>query len=68
VDSVYKDEAPMLYIGERLGNAADPLVDVAVDPIEGTKLVAEGTPGSIAVVALATRNSLFVTPGMMYMD
>jgi fructose-1,6-bisphosphatase II len=63
-----KDEAPMLSVGERLGNGAHPRVDVAIHPIEGTTLVAEGTPGSIAVVALATRNSLFATPGIMYVD
>jgi fructose-1,6-bisphosphatase II len=44
------------------------MVDVAVDPIEGTALVAEGMPGSIAVVAIAERGSLFATPGIMYMD
>jgi fructose-1,6-bisphosphatase II len=63
-----KDEAPMLYVGEHLGNGSPPMVDVAVDPIEGTALVAEGMPGSIAVVAIAERGSLFATPGIMYMD
>jgi fructose-1,6-bisphosphatase II len=63
-----KDAAPMLYVGEHLGNGSPPLVDVAVDPIEGTALVAEGMPGSIAVVAIAQRGSLFATPGIMYMD
>ena len=56
-----KDEAPMLYIGERVGNGSSPEVDVAVDPIDGTRLVAQGLPGGIATVALAERGSLFYT-------
>ena len=56
-----KDEAPMLYIGERVGNGNPPEVDVAVDPIDGTRLVARGLPGGIATVALAERGSLFYT-------
>ena len=48
-----KDEAPMLFIGERVGNGSPPEVDVAVDPIDGTRLVARGLPGGIATVALA---------------
>jgi fructose-1,6-bisphosphatase II len=56
-----KDEAPMLYIGERVGNGNPPEVDVAVDPIDGTRLVARGLPGGIATVALADRGSLFQT-------
>ncbi|MCZ7574553.1 MAG: class II fructose-bisphosphatase [Ardenticatenaceae bacterium] len=63
-----KDEAPMLYVGERLGTGTPPEVDVAVDPVEGTTLLAEGMPGSIAVIAIASRGSLFATPGIMYMD
>jgi fructose-1,6-bisphosphatase II len=63
-----KDEAPMLYIGEQLGNGKLPSVDIAVDPIEGTTLLAEGMPGAIAVVAIAERGSLFATPGIMYME
>jgi fructose-1,6-bisphosphatase II len=63
-----KDEAPMLYIGEELGNGKPPVVDIAVDPIEGTTLLAEGMPGAIAVVAIAERGSLFATPGIMYME
>src|SRR6266436_8227346 len=47
-----KDKAPMLYIGERVGNGTQPKVDVAVDPIDGTRLVARGLPGGIATVAL----------------
>src|SRR5437879_8789094 len=56
-----KDEAPMLYIGERVGNGSPPEVDVAVDPIDGTRLVARGLPGGIATVALAERGSMFHT-------
>jgi fructose-1,6-bisphosphatase II len=56
-----KDEAPMLYIGERVGNGNPPEVDVAVDPIEGTRLLARGLPGSISTVALAERGSMFYT-------
>ncbi|HEY0603752.1 MAG TPA: class II fructose-bisphosphatase [Herpetosiphonaceae bacterium] len=63
-----KDEAPMLYIGEVLGNGHPPSVDIAVDPVEGTTLLAEGMPGAIAVVAIAERGSLFATPGIMYME
>ncbi|MHB1500380.1 MAG: class II fructose-bisphosphatase [Candidatus Dormibacteria bacterium] len=56
-----KDQAPMLYIGEEVGNGNPPLVDVAVDPIDGTRLVARGLPGGIATVALAERDSLLQT-------
>ena len=56
-----KDEAPMLYIGEQVGNGNPPRVDVAVDPIDGTRLVARGLPGGIATVALAERDTMFMT-------
>jgi fructose-1,6-bisphosphatase II len=56
-----KDEAPMLYIGERVGNGNPPQVDVAVDPIDGTRLVARGLPGGISTVALAERGSMYHT-------
>ena len=56
-----KDEAPMLFIGEHVGNGNPPQVDVAVDPIDGTRLVARGLPGGIATVALADRGSMFFT-------
>ena len=56
-----KDEAPMLYIGEHVGNGNPPMVDVAVDPIDGTRLVARGLPGGIATVALAERDCMFFT-------
>ncbi len=62
-----KDEAPMLYIGERIGNGNLPEVDVAVDPVDGTTLTANGQPGAISVVALAERGSLFFTH-VPYMD
>jgi fructose-1,6-bisphosphatase II len=61
------DEAPMLYIGERLGTGSAPEVDVAVDPLEGTITVAEGGAGAITVVAAAPRGSLLHAPDM-YMD
>ncbi len=60
------DEAPMLYIGEKVG-AGGIEVDIAVDPLEGTNLVAKGTPGSIAVLAVAPRGGLLHAPDM-YMD
>jgi len=62
-----KDEAPMLYIGEPLGNGEPPRVDVAVDPVDGTTLTAAGLPGAISVVALAERDTLFFTH-VPYMD
>lgn len=60
------DEAPMLYIGEKIG-AGGPAVDVAIDPLEGTSLVAKGLNGSIAVVAVAPRGHLLHAPDM-YME
>ncbi|MFO7168560.1 MAG: class II fructose-bisphosphatase [Chloroflexota bacterium] len=63
-----KDEAPMLYTGERVGSGAPPEVDVAVDPIEGTTLLAEGMPGAISVVAVAERGALNNWSGIAYMD
>jgi len=62
-----KDEAPMLYIGEHIGNGEPPRVDVAVDPVDGTTLTAAGLPGAISVVALAERDTLFFTH-VPYMD
>jgi fructose-1,6-bisphosphatase II len=56
-----KDEAPMLYFGEQIGNGEEPEVDVAVDPIEGTSLTASGLPGAISVVALAERGTMLTT-------
>ncbi len=63
-----KDEAPMLYVGEEIGNGLPPEVDVAVDPVDGTRLTALGLPGAIAVVAVADRGSMFAAPpGVYYM-
>ena len=53
-----RDEAPMLYIGEELGNGDGPEVDIAVDPLEGTTLCAKNQPGSMAVVAIAAGGTL----------
>lgn len=63
-----KDEAPMLYTGEQIGTGEAPHVDVAVDPVEGTTLLAEGMPGAISVVAVAERGSLYAWSGIAYMD
>ncbi len=64
-----KDEAPMLYVGEEVGNGLPPEVDVAVDPVDGTRLTALGLPGAIAVVATADRGSMFkAPPGVYYME
>ncbi|MBK7217683.1 MAG: class II fructose-bisphosphatase [Candidatus Promineofilum sp.] len=63
-----KDEAPMLYNGERTGNGSGPMVDVAVDPVEGTNLLAKGLPNSIAVVAVAPRGTMFNPGPAFYMD
>src|SRR3954471_9050151 len=52
-----KDEAPMLYNGERIGDGSPPEVDIAVDPLEGTTLTAKGMPRALAVIALAERGS-----------
>lgn len=61
------DEAPMLYIGEKLGTGMGPEVDVAVDPVEGTNLVASGGWNALAVIAIADRGNLLHAPDM-YMD
>ncbi|ASN04046.1 class II fructose-bisphosphatase [Virgibacillus necropolis] len=61
------DEAPMLYIGEELGTGTGPSVDVAVDPLEGTNIVAQGTWNALAVIAIADHKSLLHAPDM-YMD
>ncbi len=64
-----KDQAPMLYEGERVGSGNGPEVDIAVDPIDGTRLLALGMPNSIAVVAIATRGSMYAAPpGIFYMS
>ncbi|MEW5919488.1 MAG: class II fructose-bisphosphatase [Bacillota bacterium] len=61
------DEAPMLYIGEKVGFGTPPQVDVAVDPLEGTNLVAKGLPNALSVLAVAPRNGLLHAPDI-YMD
>ena len=63
-----KDEAPMLYNGESVGTGALPKVDIAVDPIDGTRLLAEGRPGSIAVLAAAPAGSMFDPGPCVYME
>jgi fructose-1,6-bisphosphatase II len=54
-----KDEAPMLYNGEEVGNGEGPGVDVAVDPVDGTTLTANGEPNALSVIALAARGAMF---------
>jgi fructose-1,6-bisphosphatase II len=61
------DEAPMLYIGEKVGTGTEPNVDVAVDPLEGTNLVAKGLPNALSVVAVAPRGCLLHAPDV-YME
>ncbi len=61
------DEAPMLYIGERVGNLQGPEVDVAVDPLEGTNIVAQGLDNAISVLAIADKGNLLHAPDM-YME
>ncbi|HEX9873268.1 MAG TPA: class II fructose-bisphosphatase [Deferrimonas sp.] len=61
------DEAPMLYIGEKVGNGSAPEVDIAVDPLEGTNICAKGTNGSITTIAMAPRGGFLHAPDM-YMD
>jgi fructose-1,6-bisphosphatase II len=63
-----KDEAPMLYNGERVGNGEPPEVDVAVDPLEGTRLTSVGQPNAIAVIAVAERGTMFFPGAAVYMD
>lgn len=63
-----KDEAPMLFNGERVGNGAPLLMDVAVDPVDGTRLTAEGGPGALAVIGAAERGSMYAPGSMVYMD
>jgi fructose-1,6-bisphosphatase II len=63
-----KDEAPMLYNGEEVGNGQQPEVDVAVDPLEGTRLTATGQPNAIAVIAVAERGTMLFPGAAVYMD
>src|ERR1700691_5270971 len=63
-----KDEAPMLYNGEHIGDGTPPEVDIAVDPLEGTRLTALGMPSAIAVIALAERGTMFDPGPCVYME
>jgi len=56
------DEAPMLYIGEKLGNGKGPTIDIAVDPVEGTNFAANNLPGALSVIAISTKGNLFQAP------
>ena len=63
-----KDEAPMLYNGEQIGDGSPPQVDIAVDPLEGTELCANGLPNSLAVIALSERGTMFDPGPCVYMN
>ncbi|HEX2505208.1 MAG TPA: class II fructose-bisphosphatase [Gaiellaceae bacterium] len=63
-----KDEAPMLYNGERIGSGEPPDVDVAVDPLEGTRLTSVGQPNAIAVIAVSERGTMLFPGAAVYMD
>ncbi len=63
-----KDEAPMLFNGEQIGDGTPPQVDIAVDPLEGTRLTALGMPSALAVIALSERGSMFDPGPCVYME
>jgi len=63
-----KDEAPMLYNGESVGDGEGPECDVAVDPVDGTTLLAEGMPNAIAVIAVSDRGTMYDPSAVFYMD
>jgi fructose-1,6-bisphosphatase II len=63
-----KDEAPMLYNGEHIGDGSPPEVDIAVDPLEGTTLTARGMPSALSVIALAERGTMFDPGPCVYME
>ena len=63
-----KDEAPMLHHGEQVGNGQPPEVDIAVDPLEGTRLAADGRPNALAVIALSERGTMFDPGPCVYME
>jgi fructose-1,6-bisphosphatase II len=63
-----KDEAPMLHNGERVGDGSPPEVDIAVDPLEGTRLAAHGRPNALAVIALSERGTMFDPGPCVYME
>ena len=63
-----KDQAPMLFIGEYIGDGHPPKVDIAVDPVDGTTLLSKGLPGAIAALALSARGTMKVPPQFAYMN
>jgi fructose-1,6-bisphosphatase II len=63
-----KDEAPMLYNGEQIGDGSPPEVDIAVDPLEGTRLTVQGQPAALAVIALSERGTMFDPGPCVYME
>ena len=63
-----KDEAPMLFNGEKVGTGHDPAIDIAVDPVDGTRLLSEGRPGSLAVIAASARGGMFDPGPCVYME
>jgi fructose-1,6-bisphosphatase II len=63
-----KDEAPMLYNGEQVGNGSPPAVDIAVDPVDGTTLTAKALPDALAVIAVAERGAMFDPGPCVYME
>src|SRR6202522_4562437 len=63
-----KDEAPMLYNGEQIGDGSPPQVDIAVDPLEGTTLAAHGMPSALSVNALSARGTMFDPGPCVYME
>ena len=63
-----KDNAPMLYNGERVGDGSEPQVDIAVDPVDGTTLMAKGMPNAIAVLAVAERGTMYDPSAVFYME
>src|SRR5437879_1628872 len=63
-----KDEAPMLYNGEHIGDGSPPEVDIAVDPLEGTTLTARGMPSALSVIALSAKGTMFDPGPCVYME
>src|SRR3954463_16738108 len=63
-----KDEAPMLANGEQVGDGSPPEVDIAVDPLEGTRLAAQGRPNALSVIALSERGTMFSPGPVFYME
>ena len=63
-----KDEAPMLYNGEKVGTGSGPQVDIAVDPIDGTRLLSTGNPNAIATVAISPRGTMYNPGPFVYMN